>query len=96
MRYTGFKVGVVYIDKWWVDNWFKEFDAKYRSEVSKYLVSGSEMAIVLKDGTTIRAIKADESSRGMRLDKVYVQYGVPYEAINAYIRPMLTSGIVYE
>lgn len=96
MRYTGFRVGVVYIDRWWVENWFKEFDAKYRSEVSKYLVGNSELAIVLKDGTTVRAIKADETSRGMRLDKVYVQYGVPDEAIDIYIRPLLMSGIVYE
>jgi len=96
MRYTGFRVGVVYIDRWWVENWFKEFDAKYRSEVSKYLVGNSELAIVLKDGTTVRAIKADETSRGMRLDKVYVQYGVPDEAIYIYIRPLLMSGIVYE
>jgi len=96
MRYTGFKVGVVYIDKWWVDNWFKEFDTKHRDEVSKYLVGGSQLAIVMKDGTTIQAIKADESSRGKRLDKVFVQYGVPEEAINTYIRPMLMSGIVYE
>ena len=96
MRYTGFKVGVVYIDKWWVDNWFKEFDTKHRDEVSKYLVGGSQLAIVMKDGTTIQAIKADESSRGKRLDKVFVQYGVPEESINTYIRPMLMSGIVYE
>ena len=96
MRYTGFKVGVVYIDKWWVDNWFKDFYMKHRNEVSKYLVGGSQLAIVMKDGTTIQAIKADETSRGMRLDKVFVQYGVPEEAINTYIRPMLMSGIVYE
>ena len=96
MRYTGFKVGVVYIDKWWVDNWFKEFDMKHRDEVSRYLVGGPQLAIVMKDGTTIQAIKADESSRGKRLDKVFVQYGVPEEAINTYIRPMLMSGIVYE
>ena len=96
MRYTGFRVGVVYIDKWWVDNWFKEFDMKHRNEISKYLVGGSQLAVVMKDGTTIQAIKADGTSRGMRLDKVFVQYGVPEEAINTYIRPMLMSGIVYE
>ena len=96
MRYTGFKVGVVYIDKWWVDNWFKEFDMKHRNEVSKYLVSSSQLAIVMKDGTTIQAIKAGENACGTRLDKVFVQYGVPEEAINTYIRPMLMSGIVYE
>jgi len=96
MWYTGFKVGVVYIDKWWVDNWFKEFCTKHQNEVSKYLVSGSQLAVVMKDGTTIQAIKADETSRGMMLDKVLVQYGVPEEAINTYIRPMLMSRIVYE
>lgn len=96
MRYTGFKVGVVYIDKWWVDNWFKEFDMKHRGEVSKYLVGGSQLAIVMKDGTTIQAIKADESSRGKRLDKVFVQYGVSEDAINNYIRPLIMPSIVYE
>lgn len=96
MRYTGFKVGVVYIDKWWVDNWFKEFDMKHRNEVSKYLIGGSQLAIVMKDGTTIQAIKADESSRGKRLDKVFVQYGVSDYAINDYIRPLIMPSIVYE
>ena len=96
MRYTGFKVGVVYIDKWWVDNWFKEFDMKHRNEVSKYLVGSSQLAVVMKDGTTIRAIKAGENACGTRLDKVFVQYGVPEEVINTYIRPMLMSSIIYE
>ena len=96
MRYTGFRVGVVYIDKWWVDNWFKEFDMKHRGEVSKYLVGGSQLAIVMKDGTTIQAIKADESSRGERLDKVFVQYGVSDDAINDYIRPLIMPNIIYE
>lgn len=96
MRYTGFRVGVVYIDRWWVDSWFKEFYTKYQSAVSKCIVSKSQLAIVMKDGTTIQAIKADESSRGKRLDKVFVQYGVPDEAINTYIRPMFMSNVVYE
>ena len=96
MRYTGFKVGVVYIDKWWVDNWFKEFAEKNRDSISKYIVNYSNIAIVLKDGTTIRAIKANESCRGYRLDKVFVQYGVSVDEVNEHIRPLIMPNIMYE
>lgn len=96
MRYTGFRVGVVYIDRWWVENWFKEFAEKNRDNISKYIVNYSDMAIVLKDGTTIRAIKANESSRGHRLDKVFVQYGVSVDEVNEYIRPLLMPRTIWE
>ena len=96
MRYTGFKVGVVYIDKWWVDNWFKEFAEKNRDSISKYIVNYSNIAIVLKDGTTIRAIKANESWRGHRLDKVFVQYGVSVDEVNEHIRPLLMPRTIWE
>ena len=96
MRYTGFRVGVVYIDRWWVENWFKEFAEKNRDSISKYIVNYSDIAIVLKDGTTIRAIKANESSRGHRLDKVFVQYGVSVDEVNEYIRPLLMPRTIWE
>ena len=96
MRYTGFKVGVVYIDKWWVDNWFKEFAEKNRDSISKYIVNYSDIAIILKDGTTIRAIKANESWRGYRLDKVFVQYGVSVDEVNEHIRPLLMPRTIWE
>ena len=96
MLYTGLRVGVVYADMWWAKSWFADFNAKYSDSVSKYIVSKSELAIILKDGTSIMAVKADDKARGHRFDKVFVQYGVSEDDIDEYIKPLMRIGIVYE
>lgn len=96
MLYTGSRIGVVYEDRWWAENWFADFNAKYSDGISKYIVSKLELAIILKDGTSIGAVKANDRARGHRFDRVFVQYGVSEDDINDYIKPSMRIGIVYE
>ena len=97
MFYRGLKVGVVYKEHRWAEKWFKEFISKIdKSCVKKYILSHSDIAVILKDGTIIKAVSATGNSRGSRFDKIFVQPGVDKDVIDHVIRPMILPTIINE
>lgn len=98
MLYNGTKIGVFYKSDNWMKGWFDDFlkniDPACISSISK---SSSQVRVYLKDGTQIISYPATDSSRGVALDKAFVEYGVSDEIIERIIKPCLKlSRIIFE
>ena len=98
MMYRGFKIGVFYKRLSWVEKWMKDFlDNIDQSCVLRLVRNGfTPFMIELKDGTTIKAYRANESPRGAVIDKAFVEYGIEQDIIETVIKPMIKHNIVME
>ena len=92
MLYNGLKIGVFFKTKTWVDQWFHDFlNSIDNAYVSRYVKNGLYPYMVeLRDGTKIIAYKAvdNDSGRGLRVDKAYVEPDISSEIINEIVVPM--------
>ena len=91
MLYKGLKIGVFYKDKSWAEKWFSDFINKVDNAcILKYVRNCTHpFFIELRDGTRITAYKANESARGICIDKAFVEPTVGSEIIDSVIRPLL-------
>lgn len=91
MLYKGLKIGVFYKDKSWAEKWFSDFINKVDNAcILKYVRNCMHpFFIELRDGTRITAYKANESARGICIDKAFVEPTVGSEIIDRVIRPLL-------
>lgn len=98
MLYRGCKIGVFFKTKSWAENWMKDFlDKIDQSCVLRFVRNGfAPFMIELKDGTMIKAYRADDSSRGAMIDKAFVEYGIGQDIIERVIKPMIKHNIVVE
>lgn len=98
MLYRGCKIGVFFKTKSWVENWMKDFlDEIDKSCVLRFVRNDfTPFMIELKDGTTIKAYRANDSSRGAVIDKAFVEYGIEQDIIETVIKPMIKHNIVME
>lgn len=90
MLYKGFNIGVFYSDKSWAEKWFKDFiNTIDNACISRYVRSSVyPFFIELKDGTRITAYQANEKTRGICIDKAFVEPTVGSEVIDNVIRPL--------
>lgn len=87
MWYRGTNIGVFYKNYKWVADWFKELLNKLDPVcIHSAFEELSGFCIYLKDGTTIRSYRANESSRGVALDKAFVEPGIPRKTIDMVIK----------
>ena len=91
MLYKGLRIGVFYEDKSWAEKWFSDFINKIDNAcILKYVRNSMHpFFIELRDGTRITAYKANESARGICIDKAFVEPTVSSEIIDRVIRPLL-------
>ena len=91
MLYKGLRIGVFYEDKSWAEKWFSDFINKVDNAcILKYVRNSMHpFFIELRDGTRITAYKANESARGICIDKAFVEPTVGSETIDSVIRPLL-------
>lgn len=91
MLYDGMRIGVFYESSAWAEKWFEDFFKHIdRTCVFSYIVSYSHpFKIQLKDGTIITAYPANEKSRGVVIDKAFVEPTIKNDVINNIIRPLL-------
>ena len=91
MLYKGLKIGVFYEDKSWAEKWFSDFINKVDNAcILKYVRNCMHPFLIeLRDGTRITAYKANESARGICIDKAFVEPTVGSEIIDSVIRPLL-------
>lgn len=98
MLYSGVRIGVFYKNYKWMNQWFDDFlkkiDPACVSSISK---ASSQVRVYLKDGTSIVSSPANNFSKGIALDKAFVEPGVSDEIIERVIRPCVKiSRIVIE
>lgn len=93
MLYNGFKVGVFYKNISWAKTWFADFLDKVDDAcVSRFVKNGvCSFMIQLRDGTTISSYRVDDSSRGICVDKAFVEPCIDDDTINKIIRPFVKS-----
>ena len=98
MMYRGFKIGVFYKRLSWVEKWMNDFlDNIDQSCVLRLVRNGfTPFMIELKDGTTIKAYRANESLSGVVIDKAFVEFGIEQNIIENVIEPMIRHNIVLE
>lgn len=91
MLYRGLKIGVFYDNKSWAEKWFKDFiNTIDNACILRYVRSSVyPFYIELKDGTKITAYQANEKTRGICIDKAFVEPTVGSEIIDNVIRPLL-------
>lgn len=91
MLYRGLKIGVFYDNKSWAEKWFKDFiNTIDNACISRYVRSSVyPFYIELKDGTKITAYQANEKTRGICIDKAFVEPTVGSGIIDNVIRPLL-------
>lgn len=98
MLYRGCKIGVFFKTKSWVEKWFNDFINTINNDcILRYVRNSAHpLFIELKDGTRITAYKANESARGICIDKAFVEPTVGSEIIDSVIRPLLGHTIFIE
>ena len=91
MLYKGLRIGVFYEDESWAEKWFSDFINKVDNACILRHVRNCmhPFFIELRDGTRITAYKANESARGICIDKAFVEPTVSSEIIDSVIRPLL-------
>lgn len=90
MLYRGLKIGVFYDNKSWAEQWLKDFiNTIDNACISRYVRSSVyPFYIELKDGTRMTAYQANDKTRGIYVDKAFVEPTVSSEIIDNVIRPL--------
>lgn len=91
MLYRGNRIGIFYNDREWAEKWMNDFvDSIDNSCILRFVKRGLlPFMIELKDGTRITAYPANHNSRGVVIDKAYIQPNVSQEIIDCLIRPLI-------
>ena len=89
MLYRGLRIGIYYQTISWLDKWLKLFLEEIDNDCIQISQKGNSerFKIILKDGTLIKAVKANDASRGESFDKVYIEPTISEKLINEVIRP---------
>ena len=86
-------IGIYYKDINWAKNlynklvaYFKHIDCLAHTRYSKYI---DECFILLKNGTSYKFVKTDNTSRGQKFHNAYIEDGISDDDINDYVIPNL-------
>ena len=80
------RIGICYKN----EEWAKEvLDQIYSQTPENMIAKRMKNGIDFIDGSYVRAFPANESCRGRKLNKIYVQESVDEEYINTHLRPCI-------
>lgn len=85
------QVGLFYITEEWAKEKL-EFLAQRIPE--EEIERRTKNSIVLKNGSSIKAVPANGNIRGSKFNRILYQEGIDKEVLDAVIRPMICSPIV--
>ena len=91
MKYRGLKIGVFFKNREWVEKWFKDFIDKIDNACILRIVKGGihVYMIELRDGTRITSYQVNDNTRGICIDKAFVEPAISEEVINSVIKPLI-------
>lgn len=83
-------IGIYYKNRKWAENLFKKIIDDLPKEIIKIdITSKYNLYIELKDETHIRFVSVDNSARGYRFTKMFLEPGINKEYYDCIIRPYL-------
>ena len=85
------KIGIWYCSREWAEKLFKEICENVPGKAF-FKMNKDHMEFMLIDGTNVRFLKTDNSSRGAALTDSYIQEGIDYTSFCTIIRPATKIG----
>lgn len=83
------RIGIFYSTHMWAEDVFRKICINIpRDAIQSVRNSRYDMKILLKDGSSITFLPANENIKGRVFDRVYYQDGISDEVVNVKIRPM--------
>ena len=85
INYIAQRIGIYYKDEFWLEDFLNEL---LRSIPEDIIICREKDRVRLKDGTFIRAVKANSGARGRReFDKIFMQSEIDEDMYEINIRP---------
>ena len=82
------RIGICYKN----EEWAKEvLDQIYLQTPKNMIAKRMKNGIDFIDGSYVRAFPANDSCRGRKLNKIYIQEGIDEEYVNTYLKPCIIS-----
>lgn len=80
------RIGIYYKDREWGERVFMVIkDSLPEDIIAKARISRNEMSLLLKDGSFVKIVSADDSSRGYKWDLCYMQEGIDIDTYHIAI-----------
>lgn len=90
------KIGIYYKNRDFAEETLKYFLSALPQESIKLIKkTNNELMAVLVDGTTIRCIKANNTARGAKFDKIFIEEGIEYNIYRQIILPQYSCRYYY-
>lgn len=84
INYIAQRIGIYYKDKFWLEDFLNELLKNIPEDI---IVRREKDCIRLKDGTFIKAVKANSGARGHKFDKIFMQSEIDEDIYEINIRP---------
>ena len=92
INYIAQRIGIYYKDKFWLEDFLNELLKNIPEDI---IIRREKDFIILKDGTFIRAVKANSGARGHKFDKIFMQSGIDEDTYEINIRPAQVQRYYY-
>lgn len=88
INYIAQRIGIYYKDKFWLEDFLNELLKNIPEDI---IIRREKDCIGLKDGTFIKAVKANSNAKGHRFDKIFMQSEIDEDIYEINIRPAQTQ-----
>lgn len=84
INYIAQRIGIYYKDEFWLEDFLNEL---LRNVPEDIIIRKEKDCVRLKDGTFIKAVRANSDARGHKFDKIFMQSGIDEDIYEINIRP---------
>ena len=84
INYIAQRIGIYYKDKFWLEDFLNELLKNIPEDI---IIRREKDCIRLKDGTFIKAVRANSNAKGHKFDKIFMQSGIDEDTYEINIRP---------
>ena len=84
INYIAQRIGIYYKDEFWLEDFLNEL---LRNIPEDIIIRKEKDCVRLKDGTFIKAVRANSDARGHKFDKIFMQSGIDEDTYEINIRP---------
>lgn len=84
INYIAQRIGIYYKDEFWLEDFLNELLKNIPEDI---IIRKEKNCVRLKDGTFIKAVRANSDARGHRFDKIFMQSGIDEDTYEINIRP---------
>ena len=84
INYIAQRIGIYYKDEFWLEDFLNELLKNIPEDI---IIYRKKDCIKLKDGTFIKAVKANFNARGQKFDKIFMQSEIDEDIYEINIRP---------